>query len=161
MNKLLEELRTGHLKFDISEKLYLRRIAKSAFGINGVLVYKDIAFAVTIEDPEKAIEAGEYDCIRTKYIKGKYETFEIIAPPRTRLLFHKGNWASSLKEHIEYFDDVDGCIATAESFAILNGVPGIADSKHGFNELMQIMYGVNKFRLEIQKCYGQESPNIL
>jgi hypothetical protein len=46
------------------------------------------------------IPAGTYKVLRTIYYKHGYETFEIIVPGRSRILFHPGNTE----------EDTDGCV---------------------------------------------------
>ena len=56
------------------------------------------------------IPAGTYKCVRTQYIKGGYETFEITyVSGRTRILFHRGNTE----------EDTEGCILLGTTVGVL------------------------------------------
>jgi hypothetical protein len=107
----------------------LIRVALNEHGMFGVLVDREIPFAVTLEPDGtqvKYIPSGVYDCHSTMYHKGGYPTFEIIVPGRERILFHKGNTEA----------DTRGCVLVGESFGVLNGKPGILQSGEGFSEFM-------------------------
>lgn len=128
--------------------MILTRCAKTQSATYGVLKAEGEApFAVTLELPWRenahdvsCIPAGDYVCKRV--ISPKFgETFEITGVDgRENILFHKGNTAT----------DTHGCVLIGESFATLGDGPGIGDSKHGFDEFMREMFGLNQFHLEIK-----------
>jgi hypothetical protein len=127
-------------------KLVLVRVAATASGVYGVLIFNAQPFAVTLEHDYTSgvkIPPGEYDALRDFYHAGGYETFEVQVPGHDRILLHKANYAS----------DLDGCIGVGESFKefgrIFGALPGIADSKAGFAELMSLLTGVQRFRLVV------------
>lgn len=129
-------------------KLYMRVIAKREDGRFGVLCIEDPIdaprpFATTcertFENKRTVIQAhNTYRCKRTWYHKGGYETFEILVPGHSRVLFHKGN-----KE-----TDSEACVLVAESFTFY-GQTQIGDSKGGFGEFMALMKGVDEFDLVV------------
>jgi hypothetical protein len=83
----------------------------------------------TFDDGEPVIRDGTFDCVRSFYQHGGYETFEIIVPGHTRVLFHKGNTE----------DDSLACVCVAESFSTVDGKTAVIDSKHGFEEFMTLI----------------------
>ena len=118
----------------------LIRVALNEHGMFGVLVDREIPFAVTLEPDGvdvKYIPSGTYDCRSTMYHKGGYPTFEIIVPGRSRILFHKGNTEV----------DTKGCVLVGEEFGVINGKPGILQSGRGFSEFMASVG--DSFRLTI------------
>jgi len=129
----------------------LDRVAVRDEGAFGVLKYKGLPFAVTLERtyPGPAgehivkIPPGRHLCMPTLFHGGKpvpYATFEIIVEGHARLLFHKGNTE----------DDSEGCILVAEGFDKIRGVPGIASSSAGFTEFMRHA-GNQSFELEVRE----------
>lgn len=126
--------------------LIIRRIANSVHGVFGVLVYKNIPFALTLEREWLGNQAGiscipadTYICNRVNSPKFG-NTFEITnVPGRTHILFHKGN----------IDDDSHGCILIGEQFGEVKGSSGILSSKAGYNETMGIMKDTDLFRLII------------
>ena len=93
------------------------------------------------------IPAGEYIMQRTIYHKHGYETFEVICPPRERVLFHTGN----------IDDDSHGCILVGEQFEPVlnkkNGVieNGILASGPGFKQFMKYLGEDKEVRLVIKE----------
>lgn len=109
-------------------------------------------FAVTAELPwldnepnVSCIYDGVFLCVRVK--SPKYgDTFEITnVRGRSNILFHKLN--IPLKES-------EGCIGVGEKFEDVNGQDAIQDSKHGYDEFMELMKGVDSFALEIITAAG-------
>jgi hypothetical protein len=123
--------------------LELKTIAIRDDGCFSVLLWDGQPFAVSVErtfdDGRPVIGAGDHVCRRSFYIKGGYETFEIEVPGHDRVLFHKGNTEM----------DSIACVAVAESFAVMNGVTAVQDSKHGFEELMERAAGLDSFMLRV------------
>jgi len=116
--------------------LTIRRCVTGSQGTFGMVIYKDLPFALTLEREWKdnrtgisCIPAGNYKCKRVQSPKFG-NTFEVTnVPKRTHILFHKGNLD----------DDSHGCILIGEQFGDIKGSSGILSSKAGFNELMSIM----------------------
>lgn len=129
------------------EPLKILTISRTHFkpdlGIFGVMDFDGIPFAVTLENYKSRIPKGEYTCKRSFYYNGGYDTFEIIVPNRTRILFHKGNWQ----------EDSEGCVLIGENFYLLNNKTGIGDSKHGFEEYMGKLIGIDEHKLVVREWY--------
>ena len=134
-------------------RLDLKRICCNNFSPTfGVLCQEPmgVPFAVTLELPwrnnakrKSCIPDGEYICKRVKSPKFG-DTFQIMnVPKRSHILFHKGNRVR----------DLLGCVAVGEQFDHLNGELAILSSKHGYNEFMDLVSGVNEFELDITKHY--------
>lgn len=124
----------------------LVRVAKHETGAYGALLHGGVPFAVTLERTYTVngtewvkIPAGRYHCRRTRYYRGDYETFEIMVPGHSRVLFHKLNTE----------DESEGCVGIAESFGHLRGKPAILNSAHGFREFMELAADRAEFVLEV------------
>jgi len=119
--------------------LELKTVALREDGAFGVLLWDGRPFAVsaerTFENLRTVINGGPYKCRRDFYYKGRYETFEIEVPGHDRVLFHKGNVEG----------DSEACVLVAESFSAIGDATAIADSKHGFEEFMQLAAGLSEF----------------
>lgn len=134
--------------------LVLKRVSKTTYGTQGVLLCDGWAFAVTLErpwtgnkassagKPGSCIPAGTYTCVRVQSPKFG-NTFEVTdVDDRSHILFHKGNLSA----------DSHGCILVGEQYEPLNGVPAILASKQGYDEFMRILAGVDKCILTIMEC---------
>ncbi len=122
----------------------LHRVAILPDGAFGVLLHLGVPFAVTLErtygeNDLIKIPTGIWRCVRTRFIRGGYDTYEILVPGHSRLLFHIANQEGQL----------DGCIAVAESFAMFDLKPGIAQSRIGFVEFMNRAANAPEFDLEV------------
>lgn len=130
-------------------KLVLKRIGIQKAGAFGVLSLETkeglMPFCVTLEHtyPETGekpkIPAGKYTCVKTRYIKGGYDTFEIMVPGHSRILFHKGNTEA----------DSDGCVLLGELYTLFNKTPGIGSSGEGFKDFNSITSSEKSFELEV------------
>lgn len=128
--------------------MYLKRVANTQYGMFGVLIYKDIPFALTLERPwldnkkgKSCIPKGTYKCKRVQSSKFG-NTFKVTdVPNRSHILFHKGN----LK------DDSHGCILIGEQFELLNGIPAVSASKKGYGEFMYVLKDKDSFNLLIEE----------
>ena len=126
--------------------MIIRRVSTGPDGTFGVIVYKNIPFALTLEREWKdnrrgisCIPAGNYKCKRVNSPKFG-NTFEVTnVPGRSHILFHKGNLD----------DDSHGCILVGEKFGNINDSPGIHASLEGYNEFMKKLMGEIGFRLII------------
>ncbi len=101
-------------------------------------------FAVTLEKtydegPTTKIPEGVYTCTRSFYHKGGYWTFDIPVEGHSRILFHRGNTE----------DDLDGCIAIGEMFAMFGKKQGIGQSAAGFEEFMMLCGDNKTIQLEV------------
>lgn len=130
--------------------IFRKITAQGAFGMMWHNGEASAPFAVTVERTYEVdgqpsttkVKAGVHLCKKRPYYKGGYDTYEIVTPGHTAILFHKGN-----KEL-----DSDGCCLIAESFVDADARAGaqaqIADSKHGFEEFMLLTGGVDEFYTE-------------
>lgn len=139
-------------------KFIIKRVAMTLFAAYGVLIGPDgVPFSLTLERPwlnnqsgVSCIPAGLYRALRCRRSPDygfkdspKFgNTFQVTSVPgRGEILLHKGNLAS----------DSHGCILIGEQFEPLNGVPGIASSAKGYDELMAKLADVDEFELEIRE----------
>ena len=88
------------------------------------------------------IARGRYRCVRTYYYKGQYETFEILVPGHSRLLFHCGNTET----------DATGCVLLGRRFGTINGAPALLESRTGFAEFMLLNRDRTTFDLEVRSA---------
>lgn len=106
--------------------------------------FDGLPFAVSVErtfdDGFPVIRAGMHKCKRSFFHKGGYETFEIEVTGHSLILFHKGNTE----------EDSIGCICLAESFGSINNATAVIDSKHGFEEFMQLTKCFAEFYLNVK-----------
>lgn len=93
----------------------------------------------TFENNVPVIKAGTYRCKKSRYFKGGYDTFEILVPGHTRVLFHRGNTEL----------DSEACVLVAENFTFFNGKAGIGDSKGGFAEFWALVSNLEEFDLVV------------
>ncbi len=111
----------------------------------GILDLEGIPFDLTLEPPwkdnrinESCSPKGEYPCKRI--ISEKFgETFEIIVPNRTAMLFHKGN----------YVTETHGCILLGTAIGETNDLFSIENSGVAFSRFMRLLKGENEFKLVI------------
>lgn len=112
--------------------LRILRLEESINGYIGVLLIDGEISCFTLQPDAKDIHfqipQGSYLCRRfhgTKYP----DTFEVVVPGHTALLFHSGN--------TEY--DTQGCILLGESVGYLKGVRAVLTSGTAFCEFMDTM----------------------
>lgn len=136
--------------------LTLYRLPQNEYYTPGILVPEDkIPILLTLERRWKnnernvsCIPTGEWMLKRTIYHRHGYETFEVICPPRERVLFHLGN----------INDDTHGCIITGEQYEpVLNKVtgliePGVLASGPAFKQFMKYMGEDKEGRLIIKEA---------
>lgn len=139
-------------------KFLIKRVALTPIAAFGVLIGPDgYPFTNTLERPWANNQRG-VSCVPTGHFKAircrrsadynysdspKFgDTFQIIVPGRSLILFHKGNLSS----------DSHGCVLIGERYHVVNGIPGIADSAVGFNEFLAKVAGIDEFALEIRDC---------
>lgn len=133
-------------------ELDLIRVGESHRGTFGVLRYRQIPFALTLERPwldnavaVSCIPPGRYVCRRVRSAKFGI-TFEVTeVPGRSHILFHKGNT----------IDDTEGCILVAEEFSGTFDKPMIVSSERGYREFMLLLDGLQSFDLTIVPAPGQ------
>jgi len=121
------------------------RVERSEDGIIGVLTIDGKADCLTMQPDERdqhfSIPVGSYLC---KRFHGKrwQDTFEIVVPGHTALLFHSGNRES----------DTEGCILLGEEVGELGGKRAVLASGKAFSEFMKKMGDDQEFNLVIQDC---------
>lgn len=125
----------------------IKRICRREDGTFGVFLWNNFPVCVTIELPWRD-NLPEVSCIPTlsticKRVNSPRhgDTFEIIVPGRTHILFHGANTIS----------DLLGCIGLAEFYHRFEGKAGVANPFKGaaMIEFHQITFGLNEFNLEI------------
>lgn len=131
----------------MSSLIVVKRVAILEEGAFGVMLFLGTPFAVTLErtfdDGLPIIPAGRYTCKSRRYIRGDYPTFEITGVAgHSLLLFHKANWET----------DLEGCVGVGESFEVLDGRLGIAQSGKGFTEFMAKVGDLPSFSAEFVDC---------
>lgn len=109
----------------------LSEVGKAPFCLTLEHTYDDLAVKIPV---------GTYLCKRSFFNRGGYDTFEIIVPGHTRLLFHKGNME----------DDSDGCVLLGMQFGKLGGKSGILTSAVAFQFFMIRQNSVETFTLEVK-----------
>lgn len=125
----------------------LIRIASIEAGTFGVLVYKEVPFCVTLENPWKdnipyisCIPEGSYHCNRVQSPRFG-DTFEVInVKDRTSILFHAGNIEA----------DTSGCILLAMSYGMLHDIPAITNSRVAMSKFKETLKDAEGFSLIIQ-----------
>jgi hypothetical protein len=133
-------------------KVNLDRFVETSHGVFGRMRVNGMTF-YTVEEQNlgnkprvSCIPAGTYKCVRSKYNKGGYDTFEVTGVPnRSRILFHVANTE----------EDIEGCVGVGLNIGILDVkdedsgeyVPklGITQSKLGFGLWFRKFEGVNEF----------------
>jgi hypothetical protein len=134
----------------MSEPLFVVYRHLAVAGAFGQIWLRDSApFAVTLErtyedsgPPQTKIRPGQWRCQRRRYNRGGYDTWEILIPGHSAILFHKGN-----KELHS-----DGCVLLGESLFDFNPAeglqdPGVADSNGAFKEFMGLTSGLDQFEV--------------
>lgn len=104
-------------------------IGAGAFGVMFNDAMEPIAVTIekTFDSGQPLLQPGVYNCWRRIFHRGGYMTFEILVAGHTDVLFHKANVEK----------DLEGCIGVATSFTLFGEVPGVADSKHGFDKFWE------------------------
>jgi hypothetical protein len=121
-------------------QLHLHYVTKHNTGAYGVLLDDDkLPFAVSLQPDDLCFSDGEYVCTKTHYHRGNYPTFEIHYAGHSRVLFHKGN----------HEKDSRLCVLVAEAFEIVDGMPGIAQSRAGFEQFMAKYGHLDEFILVV------------
>ncbi|MFH1784142.1 MAG: DUF5675 family protein [bacterium] len=119
------------------------RLEQSEQGAIGVLLLNNVIFCFALE-PDKDdmnklyIKQGVYHCQRFHGTKWP-DTFEIVVPGHTAVLFHAGNVEA----------DTKGCILLGASVGKLKGNRAVLNSGVTFKAFLDALKGINEFTLFI------------
>lgn len=116
------------------------RLEQSNDGTIGAMRVNNQAVCWTLEpSPDRfVIPAGDYLC--RSFHGAKYsDTFEILVPGHTAVLFHWGNTE----------DDTLGCVLLGFSVGWLAGKRAVLQSRNAFKYFMTLVGGVHEFALKI------------
>lgn len=115
-------------------RLTLHTVAVLPDGCFSVMLWDGRPFAVSCErtfsNGRPIIKNGIYRCVRSYFNRGGYETFEILVPNHTRVLFHKGNVET----------DSEGCVLVGRYFGRLDDKIAIINSSGAFAEFMKLTF---------------------
>lgn len=127
--------------------LNLTRFCDSEMGTFGELEMPNGLVLYTVErqwlDNKRnisCIPTGTYVCVRRKYHRGGYLTFEVRdVVNRSHILIHVANTHT----------DVQGCIGVGFSLGTLKDLWAIKDSKNAHDAFMECLIGIDSFDLVI------------
>ena len=140
----------------------MRRLTLTRFASTKDGVFGRLGDWYTIEEEHQGnrpniscIPAGTYDCTRSTYNRGGYETFEVLdVPKRTFIKFHIANTE----------EDLNGCIGLGMDLGVLSVTDedsrrpahklAVLRSRTAFTEFITSLDGVDQFVLEIIE-YGE------
>lgn len=136
------------------EQLTLRRVTYHDQAVQGVLIYKNRAVMLTLEDPWKSnqsmvscIPSGSYLCKPHNTVKFPNTWALQDVPGRSSILLHAGNTE----------DDTHGCVLVGRRFADMNGKPAVAESQAAMDQLRFMTKGWREFQLTIEHgAWGAE-----
>ncbi len=116
------------------KRLRIIRVERSEAGLIGVLLIDGVVECFTLQpdpaDTHFSIPVGIFPCRR--YHSAKYpDTFEILVPGHTALLFHSGNVEA----------DTHGCVLLGEAVGYLKGKRAVLSSGLAFEQFMRTMGG--------------------
>ena len=123
------------------------RLEMSEQGALGVLLINSVIFSFTLE-PDKNekgklyISQGAYHCQRFHGTKWE-NTFEILVPGHTAVLFHSGNTEA----------DTQGCVLLGSSTGKLKGNRAVLNSGQTFKEFLNRTKNISEFSLFIEDHY--------
>ena len=122
------------------------RLESALDGALGVLLLDSKIFCFTLQpdkdDSKYHIPAGEYLCKRFHGVKWT-DTFEIVVPGHTAVLFHAGNTEV----------DTMGCVLLGSSVGKLKGQRAVQNSGKTFEEFMNRCFNLMQFQLLIEDRY--------
>lgn len=129
------------------ETFILKRVVKRDDCTQGVLINRNRAILLTMEDAWKdnqtgisCIPTGVYRCRR--HTGGQHpNTWELIdVPNRVAILIHSGNTEV----------DTEGCILLGSEFGVLNGKPAVRESKMALEYFMAVTHGLDAIEIDIR-----------
>jgi len=123
------------------------RLEHTSGGALGVMLISEMIFCFTLE-PDKDeqgklyIPQGIFNCIRFHGQKW-LNTFEIIVPGHTAVLFHAGNTEA----------DTQGCILLGATTGKLKGKRAVLNSGNTFQDFLTKTANIREFPLFIEDRY--------
>lgn len=135
----------------IEPRLELRTLSIRDEGCFSEMWWDGTKFAVSVErtfdDERPAINAdGEYLCVATRFIRGGYDTFEVMVAGHSRILFHKGNTEL----------DSIGCVVVGDRFGRIGDKTAVLDSKKAFERFVTLTAGLKQFTMKVSGRQSQE-----
>ncbi len=123
------------------------RLEQSDQGAIGVMLIDGVIFCFTLEPDinergKLYITQGSYHCQRFHGNKWK-DTFEIVVPGHTAVLFHSGNTEA----------DTLGCILLGATTGKLKGQRAVLNSGNTFKEFLETTKSLDAFNLFIEDKY--------
>jgi hypothetical protein len=122
------------------------RLEQTKQGALGALLINGLVFCWTLQpdvtDEHFQIPAALYDYRRFHGVKHP-DTYEIIVPGHTALLFHSGNTEA----------DTEGCILLGGHVGTLKGERAVLESENIFKDFMKIMGNTQAGKVMFIDCY--------
>ena len=112
------------------------RLENSSQGFIGVMMADSVIFCFTLEKDDTFLKPGSYHCQRFHGTKWP-DTFEIVVPGHTAVLFHAGNVEA----------DTQGCVLLGATTGKLKGERAVLNSGETFRNFLKMTEKVNFFTL--------------
>jgi len=106
--------------------LHIHRLEKSDQGLLGALLIEAAIFCITLEPSDTFIKPGNYHCVRFHGVKWP-NTFEIIVPGHSAVLFHAGCVVA----------DTKGCVLLGATAGKLRGDRAVLNSGETFRRFLE------------------------
>lgn len=117
----------------------LVRLEKSDQGLVSTLVIDGRVICFALELDTTFIKPGCYECNR--YHSEKYpDTFEIMVPGHSKVLFHIGNTEQHTK----------GCVLLGQEVGYIDGKRAVTESGNAFTDFMKVMGNDQCFKLFVE-----------
>jgi len=118
------------------------RLEKSDQGIIGVLLINAVIFCFTLEKDDTFLKQGSFHCQRFSGTKWP-DTFEILVPGHTAVLFHAGNVEA----------DTLGCVLLGATTGKLKGNRAVLNSGETFKRFLEITKNTDYFTLFVNNHF--------
>ena len=105
---------------------HIIRLERSPQGMLGVLLIDGAIFCFTLEPSDTFVKPGNYHCRRFHGAKWP-DTFEIIVPGHSAVLFHAGNVEA----------DTEGCVLLGATVGKLKGDRAVLNSGDTFRRFLE------------------------
>ena len=129
------------------KKYRLERELEEGQGIWGVMTDGEGLQWYTLENAEKKIPDGTYECVRDYYYRGDYETFEVQVEGRDRILVHSANYPHQL----------EGCIAPGTGRGRKDNELAVWSSRKAHDQYMESLVGQDLHLLVITTKQDDET----